>query len=62
MYVENRFTIQDAFPGLKFKRPLDFQNAGDGSDRVFVVEQGGQIYVIENKPAVKAELFLDISS
>jgi len=60
--VENRFTIQDAFPGLQFKRPLDFQNAGDGSGRVFVVEQGGQIYVIENKPAVKAELFLDISN
>ncbi len=60
--VENRFTIQDAFPGLKFKRPLDFQNAGDGSGRVFIVEQGGQIYVIETKPAVKAELFLDISN
>jgi cytoskeletal protein RodZ len=40
--VENRFTIQDAFPGLKFNRPLDFQNAGDGSGRDFVVEQGGE--------------------
>jgi hypothetical protein len=39
--VENSFTIQDAFPDLQFKRPLDFQNAGDGSGRVFVVEQGG---------------------
>ena len=60
--VENRFTIQDAFPGLKFKRPLDFQNAGDGSGRVFVVEQGGRIYVIETTPGVKDELFLDISN
>jgi glucose/arabinose dehydrogenase len=60
--VENRFTIQDAFPGLKFKRPLDFQNAGDGSGRVFIVEQGGQIYVIETTPGVKDELFLDISN
>jgi glucose/arabinose dehydrogenase len=60
--VENRFTIQDAFVGLKFNRPLDFQNAGDGSGRVFIVEQGGQIYVIENKPSIKAEVFLDISS
>ena len=60
--VENRFTIQDAFPGLKFKRPLDFQNAGDGSGWVFIVEQGGQIYVIETTPGVKDELFLDISN
>ena len=60
--VENLFTIQDAFPGLKFNLPLDFQNAGDGSGRVFVVEQSGQIYVIENKPSIKAELFLDISN
>ena len=59
--IENRFTVQDAFPGLKFKRPLDIQNAGDGSGRVFVVEQDGRIYVIENKPTIKAELFLDIS-
>jgi glucose/arabinose dehydrogenase len=60
--VEKRFTIQDVFPGLKFKRPLELQKAGDGSGRVFVVEQGGQIYVIENKPLIKAELFLDISN
>jgi glucose/arabinose dehydrogenase len=60
--VENRFTIQDAFPGLKFNRPLGFQNAGDGSSRVFVVDQGGQIYVIENKPSIKAGVFLDISN
>jgi len=51
--VENRFTIQDAFPGLKFKRPLGLQNTGDGSGRVFVVEQDGRIYVIENKPIFK---------
>jgi glucose/arabinose dehydrogenase len=59
--VENRFTIQNAFPGLKFNRPLCLQNAGDGSSRVFVVEQDGRIYVIENNPVVKSELFLDIS-
>jgi glucose/arabinose dehydrogenase len=37
---------ENAFPELSFVRPLDIQNAGDGSDRLFVVEQRGTIQVI----------------
>jgi Glucose/sorbosone dehydrogenases len=59
--VENRFGVQDAFPGLQFKRSIDLLNAGDGSGRIFVVEQAGKINVIENPSTPKSALFLDIT-
>ncbi len=37
---------ENAFPELSFDRPLGIENAGDGSNRLFVVEQGGTIQVI----------------
>ncbi len=43
-----------------FDQPLDIQNAGDGSERLFVVERSGQIRVIENHLLLDAP-FLDIS-
>jgi hypothetical protein len=33
--------LVNAFPNLNFDRPVDFQSPADGSDRIFVVEQGG---------------------
>src|SRR5450830_571583 len=59
--LENSFTVTNAFPNISFKRPLEFQNAGDGSGRIFIVEQGGKIFVIDSQKDSKAELFLDIS-
>ena len=44
--LENSFTATNAFPNISFKRPLEFQNAGDGSGRIFIVEQGGRIFVV----------------
>jgi len=38
--------LVDAFPGLTFNSPVDIQNAGDGSGRLFVVEQSGVIMVV----------------
>jgi glucose/arabinose dehydrogenase len=50
-----------AFPGLTFVRPLDLQHPGDGTNRLFVVEQAGRIFVFPNDPGVSsATLFLDI--
>ncbi|MDH3215680.1 MAG: PQQ-dependent sugar dehydrogenase [Candidatus Krumholzibacteria bacterium] len=50
-----------AFPRLTFTRPLDLQNAGDGTDRLFVVEQAGRIQVFQNVDTVAAaRVFLDI--
>lgn len=42
-------------------RPIHVTHAGDGSDRVFVVDQSGLIHVLPNDPAAKkATLFADI--
>ena len=54
-------SVVEAFPNLSFQRPLDIQNAGDGSDRIFVVEQRGVISVFPNESdADEKGQFLDI--
>lgn len=56
------YKLVAAYPALTFAQPVDFQNAGDGSDRVFVVERHGIIKVFENDAAVtEAKTFLDVS-
>jgi glucose/arabinose dehydrogenase len=42
-----------------FNSPLDLQNVGD--DRLFVVEQGGRIKIVQADGTVNATLFLNIS-
>src|SRR3990172_3852321 len=55
-------TLKRAFPSLRFSSPVDLQHAGDGSGRLFVVEQAGRIYVFDNQPDVSSRaLFLDIT-
>lgn len=50
-----------AFPNLTFDSPVDMKNAGDGTNRLFVVEQGGRILVFPNDANVAASrVFLDI--
>ncbi len=57
----SQFELEIAFPNLSFNRPVDLQNAGDGSDRIFVVEQRGVIRVFENNSnTASATTFLDI--
>ncbi|MBI4567393.1 MAG: PQQ-dependent sugar dehydrogenase [Planctomycetes bacterium] len=52
---------QRAFPALRFTRPLLVTHAGDGSGRLFVGSQQGQVYVFPNRDDVKeAGLFLDL--
>ncbi|HSQ38552.1 MAG TPA: PQQ-dependent sugar dehydrogenase [Anaerolineales bacterium] len=43
-----------------FDRPLDIQNAGDGSGRLFIVEQGGLIRILQNDVLLESP-FLDIT-
>lgn len=51
-----------AFPNLEFSAPVDIQNAGDNSNRLFVVEQEGRIKVFQNDSLVNStETFLDIA-
>lgn len=57
------FELENAFPNLSFNRPLEIQNAGDGSNRLFVVSQTGFIVVFQNYYAVSEfNIFLDITS
>ncbi|MDD3520923.1 MAG: PQQ-dependent sugar dehydrogenase [Actinomycetota bacterium] len=58
--LENSFIVNNVFPSISFARPLEFQNAGDGSGRIFIVEQAGRILVITGKDANKADVFLDL--
>src|SRR5437867_4431062 len=44
-----------------FSSPLDIQQAGDGSGRLFVVEQGGKIKIIQNG-SVLGTPYLDVSA
>lgn len=56
------YEAEVAFPHLSFSNPLDLQHPGDGSGRLFVVEQGGRIKVFANDAsATEAATFLDIT-
>ncbi len=55
--------LVNAFSNLNFERSLYLTHAGDGSNRVFVVEKGGIVHVFENDPAVTStQVFVDISA
>lgn len=60
--IANSYKVEDAFPDITFNRPLDLQHAGDNSGRLFIVEQPGRIYVLQNERAKEKELFLDIEN
>ena len=56
------YQTEDAFPNLSFSQPLYLTNPGDGSNRLFVVEQDGTIRVFENDASTSSmSTFLDIS-
>jgi len=57
------YDLEVAFPNLFFDNAVDLQNAGDGSDRLFVVERAGRIRVFVNVDSVATtKTFLDITS
>lgn len=61
--AEGTIILEEAYPQLEFTRPVDLQHAGDGSDRIFVVEQRGVISVFENdSESAEKTTFLDIES
>ncbi|MBI0400304.1 PQQ-dependent sugar dehydrogenase [Cyclobacterium marinum] len=47
--TEQNLALVAAFPELSFTRPVDFQHAGDKSNKLYVVEQRGVISVFENE-------------
>lgn len=59
--IKLSYQLIPAYPDLSFTRPVDFQHPGDGSQKVFVVEQRGVISVFEDQPSVKdKKIFLNI--
>ncbi|MCB2231571.1 PQQ-dependent sugar dehydrogenase [bacterium] len=52
-----------AFPNLTFEQPLDLAWPDDGTNRLFIVEQPGRIWMIENDSTTSDRtLFLDITA
>jgi uncharacterized repeat protein (TIGR03806 family) len=55
------YTIEPAFPSLKFDHPLVVASA-KGTGRLFVGEQGGKVFSFPTDPAVaKADLLIDLA-
>jgi len=52
----------NAFPGLAFTRPVALVTQPGETNRLFVVEQAGRIFVITNLASPTKTLFLDISA
>lgn len=62
-FIQSEYSIENAFPNLSFTSPVGIHHAGDGSDRIFVVEQEGRIKVFPNdENATNSSTFLDIRS
>ena len=56
------YSLEVAFPGLTFDKPVDLKFPEDGSSRMFLVEQDGRIWVFENNSeTTEKSLFLDIA-
>ena len=54
--------LERAFEQLRFERPVFLTGSGDGSGRMFVIEQDGVIRVFDGKEGVNtSSVFLDIS-
>ena len=57
----HQYATLDAFPGLRFDRPVALVSPPGDSNRLFIVEQIGRIQVITNLNSPNTTLFLDIS-
>ena len=61
-FVEVQYQLEDAFPNLpNFSSPVDFQNAGDYTNRVFIAEQPGRIKVLDDKVDISTKNSLNIT-
>jgi glucose/arabinose dehydrogenase len=61
--TQSEYAVGVAFPNLTFNQPVGIVSPGDGTSRLFVIEQADVIRVFENSKTVAAStVFLDISS
>ena len=50
-----------AFPNLQFDQPIDLQSPNDNSNRIFILEQEGEVFVFQNLDSISdATQFLDL--
>jgi len=54
------YTLVDAYAGLSFVDPVGLASAPGETNRLFVLEQGGLVYVITNLASPNKTLFLDV--
>jgi len=61
--TQNAYSVDLAFPKLDFNQPVAIVSPGDGTNRLFVIEQAGVIRVFENSQTVEAStVFLNITN
>jgi glucose/arabinose dehydrogenase len=61
--AQSNYAVEVAFPNLAFNQPVGIVSSGDGTNRLFVIEQAGVIRVFENSRNIAASsVFLNISS
>ena len=62
-YESYSFEVEPAFQGLSFNKPVGIYHANDRTERLFVLEQQGIIYVFDKSdPVATKSVFLDISN
>ncbi len=57
--------LENAFPNLRFSQPVFLTHSNDGTNRIFVVQQNGIIYVFPNDSSTGPDnrrVFLDIGN
>ena len=60
-YALGEMQLRRIFSNISLAQPVFLTHAGDGSDRIFVVERAGRILVFPNRDDVDtAALFLDL--
>ena len=47
--IKAEYSVVNAFPNLSFQDPVGIHHAGDGTNRIFIVEQEGRIKVFNNE-------------
>jgi glucose/arabinose dehydrogenase len=61
--TQGDYVVDVAFPNLTFNQPVGIISPGDGTSRLFVIEQTGVIRVFQNSQSVaSSSVFLDITS
>jgi glucose/arabinose dehydrogenase len=60
--LAGKYKLTEAFPNLTIEQPVELVSPADGTNRIFVLAQKGQIHVLPNEPGASAsKVFLDIT-